>query len=256
MGWTWDLYSELVRTNFKLKYRGSILGFLWVLMRPFVTFLTLFVIFSSISSAQGFSGKSEYAMYLLIGLVVFTFINEGIIEGMNSLMQRSGIILKIGFNRFIALASSITMALINFVINLLIVSVVAVTADVSLSALSGVYLVFVILTALLMVLGISFFSSIMLIRLRDLSHIVELLMQLVFYASAIFFPITIVPERWRFIVEYNPIAVFVQAAREAITSGSVVRFDYVIGAFIFSLVLVVMGNYFFQRNVKKIAEFF
>ncbi len=251
-----DLITELVRTNFKLKYRGSILGFLWVLMKPFFLFLIIYIIFSHLSRGTQGLTANQYAVYLLLGLVMFYFFNDGIVYGMNALLDKAGIILKVNFNRSVAIFSSISLALINFLINLFIIGVVSVIVGVHINATSALYFLFVCMTLLLLVTSVSFFTSIMLVHLRDLTHVTELGMQLLFYASAVFFPIEIVPEKWRPIIQINPLAALIEAGRGAIVYGEILRFKYVLVLFIISVVLLFVGRSYFNKQVKRITEYF
>ena len=82
-----DLYKQFVKTTFKMRYKGSILGFFWVLLKPFFMFLILFLIFSHTASAVGGLTQQQYAVYLLSGLIVYTFFNEGMIWGMGSIWR-------------------------------------------------------------------------------------------------------------------------------------------------------------------------
>jgi ABC-2 type transport system permease protein len=256
MGNDFDLYLELVKTNFKLRYKGSVLGFLWVLMKPFLLFLILYIVFSKLSGSRGQLSSNEYAIYLLSGLIVFTLFNEGIIMGMNSLKQRSKLILKINFNRFIAILSSITIALINFFINIIILGIISVVIGVGITWGSFLYMLLVLFTLLAFLLGISLFTSIALIRLRDLSHITQLGMRLIFYASTIFMPIDVIPAKWQFIVRYNPVAVFVGSFRSALMYGHITRFKFILALLAFSIAMIITGRWFFRKNVKEVAEHF
>ncbi len=253
---TWDLLGELVRTNFKIKYKGSLLGFLWVLLKPFFIFLILFAIFVNIVKGTTLLTANEFALFLLIGMVFFTFFNEGIILGMNSLLDKSQLILKVNFNKLIAVSSSIALAVINFVVNLVIVAGVAAVVGINLTPLSTLYLFVIIFAMLLLIFAISLFSSIILIRLRDLTHITELLLQLLFYASAVFIPLEAIPDQFHKVILLNPVAVFIQAARSAIMYGTIDRPKYVFASIGFSLLLLIVGLVFFQSRVKKITEYY
>ena len=256
MVFSFDLFKELVRTNFKLKYKGSILGFLWVLLKPFFIFLILFAIFVNIVKGTTDMSSKEFALYLLIGMVFFNFFNEGIIFGMNSLLDKSQIILKVNFNRLIAVASSIALALINFGINLIIVAVVSAFVGAHITVASALYLLAVIAAMVILIFAISLFTSIILIRLRDLTHITELALQLLFYASAVFIPIESIPERFHELILLNPIAVFIQTARSAVMYGTIDRLDFVATAIVASTILFFLGFAFFENRVKKITEYF
>lgn len=251
-----DLYQQFVKTIFKMRYKGSILGFLWVLLKPFFMFIILYVVFSSVSGQVGNLTSRQYAVYLLSGLVIYTFFNEGITWGMGSIMERADLILKINFKRDIVVISALTMALINFGINLLIVAVIGTVLDIQFTVIGVSYIFLIGFVLFLAMYGIAFFTSIWMVYVRDLAHITELGLQLMFYASAVFFPVEMVPERYRFIVEYNPIAIYIQSVREALTYGSVINLGFVLASLTFSILLVVIGSIYFKHNVKRVAEHF
>lgn len=251
-----DLYKQFVKTTFKMRYKGSLLGFFWVLLKPFFMFLILFIIFSHTSSSIGGLTQQQYAVYLLSGLIVYTFFNEGMIWGMGSIMERAELIVKINFKRDVVVASSLSMALINFSINLLIVLVVALILKINISLVGLAYILFIGFTMFLSLYGVSFFTSIWLVHVRDLQHIMELVLQLLFYASAVFFPVEMIPENYRFIVYYNPVARFVKAVREALIFGEITDLKFVLLALTVSIVLVVLGRLYFSKHIKKVAEHF
>ena len=251
-----DLYKQFVKTIFKMRYKGSLLGFFWVLLKPFFMFIILYVVFSAISGQVGNLTSRQYAVYLLSGLVIYTFFNEGITWGMGSIMERADLILKINFKRDIVVISSLTMSLINFGINLLIIAVIGTLLDIQFSVIGVSYILLIGLVMFLAMYGIAFFTSIWMVYVRDLAHITELGLQLMFYASAVFFPIEMVPERYRFIVEYNPIAIYIQSVREALTYQNIVNLDVVLGSLVVAIILVVVGNIYFRHNVKRVAEHF
>lgn len=251
-----DLYKQFVKTIFKMRYRGSILGFLWVLLKPFFLFLILFTMFSYFAGQVGGLTSKQYAVYLLSGLIIYTFFNEGITWGMNSIMERAGLMVKINFKREIVVISALTMALINFGINFLIVSVIALVLGIQITLVGLGYIFLICFTMFLGMYGMSFFTSIWLVYVRDLTHISELLLQLLFYASAVFFPITAVPQKYQFIVKYNPIAIFIQAVRDALILGQINRWKIVLTSLILSIILVLIGRLYFNKKIVKIAEHF
>jgi ABC-type polysaccharide/polyol phosphate export permease len=148
------------------------------------------------------------------------------------------------------------MALINFGINLLIVAVIGTILDIQFSLLGVSYILLIGLVMFLAMYGIAFFTSIWMVYVRDLAHITELGLQLMFYASAVFFPIELIPERFRFIVEYNPIAIYIQSVREALTYGNIINLNFVLGSLVVAILLVIVGNIYFKKNVKRVAEHF
>lgn len=248
-----DLLIELVKTNFKLRYNNSILGFVWVLLKPFLTFLVLYVVFSSFRAN---SSIDNYTIYLLSGIIIFTFISEGILFGLNSLLDKANIILKVNFNKEIAVLSSEIMALINFLINLLILTIFIAFNPVNVTILSFLYLLFILFVISFGLISVSLFSSILILKFRDLQNITELTMQLLFYGSAIFYPIEQIPVRFQWLIKLNPLYNLIDAARNALVEGSIVNVKEVLIIFAFILILFVVGSYFFSKNVKRVAEYF
>jgi ABC-type polysaccharide/polyol phosphate export permease len=104
--------------------------------------------------------------------------------------------------------------------------------------------------------GIAFFTSIWMVYIRDLTHITELVLQLMFYASAVFFPIELIPEKYRFIVKLNPIAIFIQTVREALTNQKIINLEFILISLVVVVVLVLVGNIYFKHKVLKVAEHF
>jgi ABC-2 type transport system permease protein len=251
-----DLYKQFVKTIFKMRYKGSILGFLWVLLKPVFMFVILFVVFSSVSGQVGNLTSRQYAVYLLSGLVVYTFFQEGITWGLNSIMERAGLIVKINFKREIVVISALTMALINFGINLLIIGVIGTVLGVQFSLLGIAYILLIGLVMFLGMYGIAFFMSIWMVYVRDLAHIMELVLQLMFYASAVFFPIELIPEQYQFIVRYNPIALYIQAVREALINNNIMNTKFVFLSLIIAILLIIIGNRYFKKKILKVAEHF
>src|SRR5690348_9102140 len=116
---TLDLIWELFRTDFKLRYNDSLLGFIWVLMKPFSIFLIMYFVLTRVFP----SNEPNFALYLLIGNIFITFWSDGTNMGMDSLLSRAGLITKINFPRYTVLLSSTAVAVVNFLINTVVVTI-------------------------------------------------------------------------------------------------------------------------------------
>lgn len=198
----------------------------------------------------------NYQMYLLLGIVIYTFVNEGIVYGMKGILGTAHIILKVNFPREIALAASLIMAVVNLTINLFVLFLFSLFNPVNPSLFSVAYFILIVGILFIFIYGISFFSSIILVKLRDLEHITELIMQLLFYATPIFYPISLLPEVVQKIVKINPLTILIQASRQALIYGKVESFGEVIIVAIIGVLMLIFGSIFFRRNVKRIAESF
>ncbi|MEI6462376.1 MAG: ABC transporter permease [bacterium] len=275
---TKDLLLELVRTSFKLRYNNSVLGFVWVLLKPFLTFLILYFVWTSFSGS-----KDYYPVKLMLGIVLFNFVNEGIIFGMNGLLDKAGIILKVNFKRHIAVIASTLMAVINLVINMVLFTIIFViyvctglARDRGISGIDSLalevnkfvgnfghvglcILYFVILVSVIymFILGASFFLSILIVRLRDLQHIFELVFTLLFWATPIVYQLKdIITTPFGKFVALNPLGFVINSAREALIYNNISNLNVSLIMLVISVVLLVLGYNFFLKKVKRVAEYF
>lgn len=248
-----DLAAELIRTSFKLRYNNSVLGFLWVLLNPLLTFLILYIVFSNFSKDQSIE---NYPVYLLSGLIIYTFFSESLIFGMNSLLEKAGIILKVNFPRELAVVSSSTMAVINLSINLIVLTVFALFTGVHTTVWGVGYFFFCLAVLFILMLGLSFFTSILLVKLRDLTHIADLVVKLMFYATPIFYSVTILPLAVQKLMAYNPLAIIIGAARTGLLYGKIIEVDKMLALLVLGIVLLTLGWFYFNKQVKRIAEKF
>jgi ABC-type polysaccharide/polyol phosphate export permease len=250
-----DLLWQLIKTNFKMRYQNSILGVLWVLIKPYSTFLVLNFVWSKI----GRTGTVDnYSLYLLTGIVFYGYFQELIIFGQNSLLERASIILKISFPRQIAVISSLSNAVINLIINSIFIVIIAYALGVPVGILGVFYFLFVTSVVFLLGLGISLFMSIFLIRFRDLKNITELGLFLLYWATPIFY--VLVDENidsitGRFI-SANPLGVIINQVRAGFGFYGEVDLLLMFGYLGFAIALCLLGWIFFNYHVKKIAEYF
>src|SRR5579871_1678611 len=115
------LLGELVRTDFKLRYQGSALGYAWSLLRPLLLFLILYVVFVKFLKLG--NGVPHYPVYLLLGIVIWNFFNEMTVQSLGSIVGRGDLIRKIKIPRWIIVFSSSISALINLLLNLVVVGI-------------------------------------------------------------------------------------------------------------------------------------
>lgn len=247
-----DLLRELVRTNFKLRYNDSFLGFIWVFMNPFFRFLILYVVFTAL---RGDSTGPNYGVNLLIGIILFTFVSEGILLGMKSLLDKAAIILKIDFPRYLAVVSSLMVALINLFINTVIILVIILIGDFRPDILGVIYFLGIVSLMYMMFFGISLITSVLLVKIRDLDHIMDLVMQLLFWGSGVMYSIDEIQGRFGTLIRLNPFAIMIDAARKALVDGEFVHTTEIGVIVLLTILIFIVGQYYFKKEVKKIAEF-
>lgn len=250
---TIDLLAELVRTNFKLRYQNSVLGVLWVLIKPYSMFIVMYLVWTRLTSPE----VANFPLYLITGIVLYTFFNELVILGQNSLLDKASIILKVNFSRQIAVISSLMTAIVNLFINFIFIFIIMLFSRVQFDLIKILYFLFVVVVIFMMGLAISLFSSILTVKFRDLKNIFELGIFLLYWATPIFYTLSgnFIGSGLSSIIRYNPLGILINQARFGL--GIYGEFDpSIFIIFIVLLALSILGWRFFNIQVKKIAEFF
>lgn len=254
------LLRELVVTDFKLRYQGSILGYAWSLLKPLFLFAIMYVVFGLLIKLGSIE---HYAVYLLFGIVLWTFFSEATSQGMGSIIGRGDLLRKISFPRYIIVLSTTISALINLTLNLVIVAILMAVNGVELHMSALMFPVYII-ELYILALGLAFFLSALNVKYRDTGHIWEIIMQAAFYATPIIYPLSLVIEKSEFaakILLLNPIAQAIQDARYSLITHETVTTIGLLGGqviaflpYVIVLVIFVVGILYFRHNSKYFAE--
>lgn len=254
------LLTELVRTDFKLRYQGSVLGYGWSLLRPLLLFSILYVIFGLAAK----SGKDipYFPVYLLLGIVLWTFFTDMTTQSLGSIVARGDLIRKIKIPQWTIIFSSSILALINLALNLVVVAVFMVINRVDITG-SIAYAPLILLEIYVFAVGLSLFLSAAYVRFRDIGYIWEVVLQLGFYATPILYAMSIIPVRYQKLQLINPMAQSIQDARylmvthdpNVVTVHSVFQggwYSYV--PFMLVIVMFGIGVWYFRRQSTSFAE--
>jgi ABC-2 type transport system permease protein len=196
--------------EFKLKYAGSTLGYVWSLVKPLMLFTMLYLVFGRVFHLGAIS--HYYPLSLLIGIVLITFFQDATLLGMNSLVVRESLLRKMSFPRLIIPTSATLTAAITFGINL-----IAIVAFVAWNGLvprvSWLLIVPLLLELYVFTLAVALILSAVFVRLRDVGQVWELALQVFFYASPIVYPVGYLPSWARTIAFLNPFTQVLQDIR-------------------------------------------
>jgi ABC-2 type transport system permease protein len=200
----------LAAMDFKLKYSGSALGYVWSVLKPLSLFTILYLVFSRIFRLGELS--QYYPLALLIGIVLYTFFVDATNLGMTSIVSRESLLRKMSFPRLVIPTSMTLAAAITFGVNLVVVGVFVAWNQIP-PRLSWVLLVPLLLEFYIFILGVSLILATLFVRFRDIAQIWELATQLILYATPIIYPIGFLPEWARTIAFLNPITQILQDFR-------------------------------------------
>ena len=252
-----SILREMVSTDFKVRYQGSLLGYMWSLLKPLFLFAILYIVFTYIIPL----GKAvpHYSVYLLLGIVLWSFFTEATMQGASSIVARGDLIRKISIPRYLVVISSTLSALINLGLSLVVVMIFAIFNGV-MPSLSWLLLIPIIIEVIIFSLGVSFLLSALYVKFRDITYIWEIFLQAGFYATPIIYPMAQVPaqlQKWFFM---NPMTQLIQDARyvtvthSQATLWSSVHSIALVVPFLIVLILFVVGATYFKRHSAYFAE--
>jgi ABC-2 type transport system permease protein len=207
------LLKQLVITDFKLRYKGSVLGYVWTLLRPLALFAVLYVVFVHFLKVG--STIPHFAVYLLLGVIFWNYFTEVTTNGLSAIVGKGDLLRKLSFPRYVVVIAGSFSALINLVINLVVLALFMIINGVPFTW-HIIFLVPLIVELFIFALAVAFILSALYVRFRDINYIWELILQAGFYATPILYPITIVisvsPIAAKLIM-LNPVAQIIQDAR-------------------------------------------
>ncbi len=263
------LLSELVRTDFKLRYQGSILGYAWSLLRPLFMFAILYVVFTQFLKLG--DGVPHYPVYLLLGIVLWQFFSDTTVQGLGSVVARGDLIRKIRIPRWMIVLTSSASATINLCLNLIVVAVLMVINQVDFTW-SILWLPVIIFEIYIFATGLALILSAAYVKYRDVSFIWEVVMQAGFYLTPIIYPLskittfviagyTVLDTTAHRLLLLNPVAQAMQDARSAVVTVETITAGEVWGTglmrvvpLVISLIVMVIGILYFKKEAKYFAE--
>lgn len=264
----WHLTYNIARSEFKLKFYGSALGYVWQVMQPLLLFGVLYIFFVVIGKvgAGGKPGELHYGVQLLGSIVLFTFFNEATTGAVRSVVARENFVRKIQFPRLAIPLSVVLLSFFNFLVNFTVVLIFAFAEGIT---PTWGWLEILPIVAVLGVLaaGIAMFLSALFVSFRDVEPIWAVVSQMLFYGSPVILPIATVREKLTphppllHIYMLNPLAVVLQQFRHAMIDPRTVSAAFVSGGRLWLLAPVVivlaffvLGFFVFNRSAPHIAE--
>lgn len=243
----------LAKTDFKLRYHGSVLGYFWALLKPLLMFAILNFVFSSVF-ADRIAGGEYYSLQLLVAILMFNFFSEGTNAGMQSLLSKSQLVTKIYIPRWtIIFASTVNSAMI-YIMNLLVVVVFFVWKQFLPSP--EAVMMFIVSSLLIYVIIISFslFTAPLYVKFRDLSMIWEVLIQILFYATPVFYALQLMPLSIQQVLLLNPMAFIIHFTKESLINNHFPELWQ--GGTFFVLIIIVffLSTLSYRKLSLRIAE--
>jgi ABC-2 type transport system permease protein len=252
------LLRQLVITDFKLRYQGSVLGYLWSLLRPLALFAILYVVFDHFLKFG--DAIPNFPIYLLVGIVLWNYFVEVTSGSVSAIVGKGDLIRKINFPKYVIILAGSFSALINLAINSVVIAVFIAISDVEIRS-TIVFLPILIFELFVFSLGAAFFLSALFVRFRDINYIWEVVIQGAFYATPILYPLSLIPEQAAKILMLNPMAQIIQDVRYVLVTPETQTIAQVYGTrwirlvpLAMAAILVIIAVWYFRSRSKYFAE--
>jgi len=254
------LLKELVRTDFKLRYQGSVLGYLWSLLRPLFLFAILYFVFARFLRVG--DTVPHYPVYLLLGIVLWNYFVEVTSGGVAAIVSKGDLLRKINFPKYVVIFAGSFSALINMVLNFVVIAFFMIITGVH-PTIHGLLLIPLVIELFILSIGVAFFLSALFVKFRDVTYIWEVIVQAGFYATPILYPLSIIPyHRVQEAMMLNPIAQIVQDARYALITPSTQTIYHAYNGRIWvwsvpiglTLLITGLAGWYFRVQSKHFAE--
>lgn len=258
-----ELFVNLTLRELRSKYKRSVLGWTWSLLNPLTSLLIYWFVFGILFGAEADvgvpSGVHNFAMFLMCGLLPYTFIANTLSGGMNALIGNGNLVQKVYFPREILVASTVASWVVSFLIELSVLAVAFVFFGNVLVVWVPVILLLVSIQ-IVFVLGLALMLSTAAVYFRDLQHLLGLVLQVWFYTAPIVYSMTYVQDElgttgWKItLYNLNPLVRFVEAYRDVMYDMRFPPLDHLLYLVVISILSLIAGLSVFARLEGKVAE--
>ncbi|HWN42859.1 MAG TPA: ABC transporter permease [Thermoanaerobaculia bacterium] len=246
-----DLVLALVARDLKVRYRRSMIGFVWTMLQPLLTMLVLRTVFSTLFQAKSTEVPYNYAVFVLAGLLFWNFFSQSIVSSMNSLRGNAGLLQKLPVPTIVFPVATVLSGLVNLVLALVPLFLILLVTGHPLRP-SLFFLPVSILLVAVFTLGAGLLLAPLAVFFSDVVELVGMLLTLLMYLTPIIYPKDIVPADWRWIVRFNPIRSILEVFRDPIYQGEIPPLSHLGVAVGVAVLALVIGSVVFTRTSDRI----
>ena len=239
-------FSELVKRDFKKKYKNTHLGMIWSVLSPLLSLLIMSLIFTR------FFGRAQahFTIYIFCGNIVFSYFTDSTNGGMGSLLGNAGIFTKINIPKYLFLFSRNVSSLINFGLTFVVFLIFCIIDGITFTW-AFLLLIFPIICMIIFNLGVGLILSALYVFFRDMQYLWSVFTQLLMYMSAIFYTVDSFPETMQKLFLLNPVYVYIKYFRLIVIDNAIPSFQYHLLAIGYALLAFGIGALIYKKNNHK-----
>jgi lipopolysaccharide transport system permease protein len=246
-----ELLYFFVWRDIKVRYKQTVLGGLWAIIQPVAVTLLFTVVFGRLGGLSK-QVNGSYALFVYVGLSLWTFYANAVSLAANSLVGSSHLIAKVYFPRLLIPLASILSGLVDFAVAFAFLLVLMVVYRVP-PAPQAVVLPFFVLGTMVVAVGAGVLFSALIVSYRDFRYVITFVVQLWLYATPVLYTIDIIPARWRFLYAINPMVGMVAGFRASVLGGPF-PLDVVLISIVSTMLLLVVGLRYFTAVERRFAD--
>ena len=246
-----ELFYFFILKDIKIRYKQTILGNLWGIIQPFITMIILSVFFGLWARIP--TNGVPYPIFVFTGLVPWMYFSKALNNAGGSLVNNAFLISKIYFPREIIPLTPILSCLWDYIFSFIVLVILMLYFKIVPTTLI-IITPFLIVLMMLAASGIGLFLSALSAKYRDVEYAMGFLLQIWMFASPIIYPMSMVPERYHIIYALNPLVGIIEGFRSVLLGSTPFPFEYVLISLVESLVLFVIGAFFFKHTEYYFAD--
>jgi ABC-type polysaccharide/polyol phosphate export permease len=242
--------KQLIKSDLKIKYKGSVLGVLWSLLEPLSKFIIMFFVFSFIFNRFN---DPLYSIYLFSGIIVWGYFSSSSQTSVRRILSNGNLIKKANFPREILVISGVISSTIFFLIELIPVIILMIYLQIMPGLHTLLFIPFLLVFTTLN-LGIGFFLSSTNVFMRDIQYIWNVVLKAGFYATPVLYELSKFPESGKIIITLNPVTGLLNFFRGAVIQGTIFPITSFGYSILFSILILVIGYLTFRHYKGRFAE--
>ena len=247
-----ELFYILAWRDIAVRYKQTIIGVLWAVLRPLLTMIIFVVIFGKIAKLP--SEGVPYPIFVFAAMLPWTFFSSAFADASNSLIGNANLISKVYFPRLIIPAAAVIVAGVDFLISFVLLIILMLWYQ-YIPDWHILTLPFFLLLAFLAALGSGLFIAALNVRYRDFRFVIPFIVQLGLYISPVGFSTTIIPEKYQLLYYLNPMVAVIDGFRWAISGGKTTfNMTELTVSIIMIIILCILGILYFRKTEKVFAD--
>jgi ABC-2 type transport system permease protein len=245
-----ELLKNLVIKELKLRYKRSVLGFLWTMLNPLMMMIILTLVFSQMMRFD----MKNFAIFLLCGLLPWNYFSHSVSMSTMSLISNANLINKVYIPKAVFPLSIIFSNMVNMILSLIPLFLLMLFMGIDIQP--SIFLVpLLLLILMLFTTGISLFISCVNVFFRDFTHMIEIIITAWFYLTPIIYPADMIPAKYEMVFRLNPLVYIIGSFREVIFYGKIPDFSIMANSLLASTFSFVIGYWYFYKNEKQIIYY-